>query len=141
MPKRDLLDMAEIRYQANELKLTMDNEGTIYPELQRLRMHVIKDSCDGGRVRESTMAAAFMPVVRREATKYKRQFGEGFTEAAMREAAREYVRQTKRWMNHCARNAEHCGDLPDGARKVIHGGSCKVPPGGFAGARRARKRR
>jgi len=126
---------------AADLKLTMDNDARVYPKLQALRAHVVKDSCAAGRVRESTMAAAFMPVVRAEARRYTAQFGDRFSAAALREVAREYVREVKGDMNRCLRDARYCGDLDLPEKQILTSGRCKVPPSGQLARGRRRRRR
>ena len=122
---------------ADELKLTMDNEGRIYDRLQTLRSSTVRVACLVGKYDVEAASKVFDSIVEQEAKRYTNEWGTSFTKAEKRHVAREYAREVKYEVNQCVTKGR-CVDLPKDAQATLK--SCKVPATGFAGAKRRKRR-
>lgn len=128
---------------ADELKLTMDNEGRIYKRLVGLQTQAVRKACREGKFDRDAVAQLFMPLVAQEAKRYRRDFSEDniITPSAQREVAYEYANELRVAVNLCRRApAASCSGLPRDVIELVRVG-CPIPTGGFAGAGKKKRRR
>lgn len=129
-----------------ELHLVMVNEGSLYRELQDLRSRGVALACKAGRFDRTAIAQLFTDIAQREASKLDRRsggrlrFGDlpaGAYSKQVMSAALEFADSLKTRINICKRNPWSC-DLPAAAAAILKKG-CRIPPDGFAGAKRRRR--
>lgn len=130
-----------------ELHLVMVNEGSIYRELQDLRARGAALACKAGKFERNAIAQLFTGIAQREAAKLDRKagrdlpFGElprGDYRRQVLEASLEFADDLKASINFCKKHPQSCDLSPAVAAMIKRG--CKIPAGGFAGAKRRRRR-
>lgn len=130
-----------------ELYLVMTNEGSIYRELQDLRARGVALACKAGKFDRNAIAQLFTEVARREAGKLDRASGRGLRfgelprgdySRQVLDASLEFADSLKTRINICKTNPRSCDFSPAVAAMIKRG--CKIPAGGFAGAKRRRRR-